>query len=137
MNPLFTPYVFIADDDDDDRFLLKISFGLHYPHCRLQFVNDGQDLLEQLEQTEHTPALIVLDLNMPRLNGFEVLESLRKSSKHMNTPVIMLTTSTNTDDRDLAFQLGAREFITKPLSLNQLEQIVGRFQKYWLSTAEK
>ncbi|QKZ13465.1 response regulator [Spirosoma sp. KUDC1026] len=136
MNVLPVPYVFIADDDDDDRFLLQISFSLHYPHCRLHFVNDGQDLLDQLAETEHTPALIVLDLNMPRLNGFEVLDSLRKDSRYVNTPVVMLTTSTNVDDRDLAFQLGARDFITKPLNLSQLEQIVGRFQKYWLQNAE-
>jgi CheY-like chemotaxis protein len=136
MNTLSVPYVLIADDDEDDRFLLQISFSLHYPHCRLQFVNDGQDLLDQLAQAEHTPALIVLDLNMPRLNGFEVLDSLRKDSHYRNTPVVMLTTSTNTDDRDLAFQLGAREFITKPLNLNQLEQIVSRFQKYWLQNTE-
>jgi CheY-like chemotaxis protein len=136
MNALPVPYIFIADDDEDDRFLLQISFSLHYPHCRLQFVNDGQDLLDQLALTEHTPALIVLDLNMPRLNGFEVLDLLRKNSRYAHTPVVMLTTSTNVEDRELAFQLGAREFITKPLNLNQLEQIVGRFQKYWLQNAE-
>jgi CheY-like chemotaxis protein len=136
MNTLPVPYVFIADDDEDDRFLLQISFSLHYPHCRLHFVNDGQDLLDHLAQTNQSPALIVLDLNMPRLNGFEVLESLRKNSQYASTPVVMLTTSANTDDRDLAFKLGAREFITKPLNLNQLEDIVSRFQKYWLQNAE-
>ena len=72
------PCVFIADDDEDDCYLLARAFREHSPECRLQFASDGEGLLETLAQSESLPNLILLDLNMPRLDGFEALQRLRQ-----------------------------------------------------------
>lgn len=85
--------VFIADDDEDDCYLLAQAFAQHSPQCQLQFFSDGQSLLEALSQRESPPALILLDLNMPRLNGFEALKALREQPAYSDTPIVMLTTS--------------------------------------------
>ncbi|AUD06740.1 response regulator [Spirosoma pollinicola] len=126
------PCVFIADDDEDDRYLLNLAFARHSPQCRLVFAHDGLDLLDALARYETSPELIILDMNMPRLNGFEALQALRQHSSYQRTPIVILTTSAAETDRQRAEQLGANEFITKPLKAELLGQIVTRLRVEWL-----
>ena len=130
-SPLFT-CVFIADDDEDDRYLLARAFAEHSPECRLQFAQDGMALLDALSQTEVAPALILLDLNMPRLNGFEALKVLRQHPLYQDTPIVMLTTSNEHGDRQQASALGATDFITKPMNGAILGEIVDQLRSKWL-----
>lgn len=127
------PYVFVADDDEDDHFLLHSAFARHSPQCRLVFAHDGLALLEALTQSISMPQLIILDLNMPRLNGFEALKQLREHSLYQHTPIIILTTSDSDEDRQKAQTLRATEFITKPMNGALLDQLVVRLQTDWLS----
>ena len=76
MNQNMYPCVFIADDDEDDRYLLNLAFAQHRPQCRLVFAHDGLAPLNALARYETIPELIILDMNMPRLNGFEALHAL-------------------------------------------------------------
>ena len=123
--------VFIADDDEDDRLLLKVAFDRHSPDCNLIFAEDGFTLLEALAQESVEPCLIILDLNMPRLNGFEALERLRRSPLYVSVPVVILTTSTEVSDQQRAYELGASEFQTKPLNLASLGQLVIHLRQQW------
>ncbi|GAB3805475.1 response regulator [Spirosoma humi] len=123
--------VFIADDDEDDRMLLRYAFAEHSPECHLLFAEDGLALLDALSEAETEPCLIILDLNMPRINGLEALQLLRHSPLYANKPIVILTTSNETVDRQRAFALGANEFLTKPLSMDLLGQMVLNLRKTW------
>ncbi|RZM10334.1 MAG: response regulator [Pedobacter sp.] len=126
------PCVFVADDDEDDRFLLHSAFAKNSPQCQLVFAHDGVALLEALAQSGSRPELIILDLNMPRLNGFEALKQLREHPVYQRTPIVMLTTSDSEQDRQRAQALGATEFITKPMSGTLLDQLVIQMRRDWL-----
>ena len=132
MNHTPPPCVFIADDDEDDCYLLARAFKEHSPECRLQFASDGAALLETLAQSESQPSLILLDLNMPRLNGFEALQRLRKNPLYQAIPVVILTTSDDQEDQQRACELGANEFITKPLDAQALGETVTQLRQTWL-----
>lgn len=123
--------VFVADDDEDDRLLLRYAFAQHSPECELIFAEDGLALLDALALLQSEPCLIILDLNMPRLNGFEALQVLRLNSQYAHTPVVILTTSSDTTDRQYAYALGANEYLTKPISLELLGQLVLHLRKVW------
>lgn len=132
MNQNATPCVFIADDDEDDSFLLTLAFNQHSSECQLNFSADGAALLEVLASRDTQPALIILDLNMPRVDGFEALRRLRENPLYQLTPIVILTTSAAEEDRQRANELGADEFITKPLHTAELGQTVRRLRSKWL-----
>jgi CheY-like chemotaxis protein len=123
--------VFVADDDEDDRFLLQLAFQQHSPECQLIFAQDGLVLLDALAQTDSHPCLIILDVNMPRLNGLEALSVLRSNPLYKDTPIAILTTSSAIDDRYRAYELGANDFISKPLSLEMFGPIIRKLRKNW------
>ncbi|MCK8490548.1 MULTISPECIES: response regulator [Spirosoma] len=131
MNQYATQAVFIADDDEDDRYLLQIAFREYCPACQLRFATDGLNLLDALTQTDIHPCLIILDMNMPRLNGLESLSVLRSNPLYQKTPIIILTTSSAAGDRQRAHELGANDFITKPLSLNLFGPIIHKLRETW------
>src|SRR5438132_12396350 len=92
--------------------------------CDLQFASDGEDVLDYLRRTgKHAnalesprPALILLDLNMPRKDGFEVLREIKADRDFRRIPVIVFTTSNRDDDVDSSYDLGASSYVTKPAS---------------------
>jgi two-component system response regulator len=99
----------------------------------LAFSGDGQAFLMQLQQAVRKPSLIVLDLNMPFLNGFETLRSIRADAGYQRIPVIILTTSNEERDKQKAFALGAAGFVTKPLKLDDLRLLVKSLCEEWLA----
>ena len=124
--------VLIADDDEDDCYLLERAFAQHSPECQLEFAQDGLALLAQLERSQSAPCLIVLDLNMPRLDGFETLTYLRAHPQYRTIPIVMLTTSEAEADREQAQALGADLFITKPIDNESLGQTVCQLRTAYL-----
>ena len=132
MNYTTAPCVFIADDDEDDCYLLARAFSEHSPECCLQFTHDGAALLETLAQSESQPSLILLDLNMPRLDGFEALQRLRQTPLYQTIPIVILTTSDARQDQQRARELGANDFITKPLDAQALGETVTQLRRTWL-----
>ena len=131
MTPTTTYRVFIADDDEDDRFLLDHAFKKSSPGSQLMFAEDGRALLDTLAQTQHEPCLIILDLNMPRLGGLEALKILRDHPRYQDIPIVVLTTSSSSEDRNRAMALGADDFITKPMNLAVLGRVVARLREEW------
>ena len=120
--------VLIIDDDEDDRFFMKQAFQADAPSTHLYLAADGQQALDLLSSTQPLPDVILLDLNMPGLNGFDVLQHLKQSSSCQSIPVIVLTTSTSEADQQRAQQLGAAEFITKPTTYDGLSAIAQRIR---------
>ncbi|MFD2938319.1 response regulator [Spirosoma flavum] len=120
--------VLIIDDDEDDRFFMEQAFKTDSPSTQLYLAPDGQQALDLLGSTRPLPDVILLDLNMPGLNGFEVLKRLKQSAHYQHIPVVILTTSDADTDQEQAHQLGATEFITKPTTYDGLSAIAQRIR---------
>ena len=117
-NPLV---LLIADDDPDDRLLVRLGLAAEHVANPLEEVMDGESLLARLrDETRPRPGLILLDLNMPRQNGFEILAELQASPDLRGIPVVVLTTSGSPDHRREVLAAGAVGFVTKPLTRKAL-----------------
>lgn len=107
--------ILVVDDDYEDRFIMEECFKELGHSDSVQFIEDGCVLLDHLTHTQsHIVSLIVLDLNMPRLNGTETLRALKNNPQFNNIPVIIFSTSVNEIEKTNCMQLGAIEYITKP-----------------------
>jgi CheY-like chemotaxis protein len=127
--------IFMADDDEDDRFLVKSVFDTNWLDCEMVFAADGVELLEKLDQSDAKPALILLDLNMPRMDGFSTLRNLRATPAYRSIPVIMFTTSSAPEHVIQSYELGANSFLTKPASYAELSQLIHQIRIFWLDLA--
>ncbi len=122
MHPSAKPLlIFYADDDADDRELFSEILDMVDDNHQLHLHNDGEELIQALRHPPH-PNLIFLDLNMPRKNGYQALKEMRASDSHQQTPVIIFTTSGDTQSITAARELGANMFISKPRSYTQFKQ---------------
>ena len=128
--------ILIVDDDEDDQFLIKTAFERDSSQYNLQFATDGRDVLENISSPQVLPDLILLDLNMPIMNGFDVLKHLKSSSSYRHVPIVVLTTSANESDINRAYELGANTFITKPVNHQALVDLAEQVRLYWFSLAE-
>ncbi|RKD18211.1 hypothetical protein BCY91_15505 [Pelobium manganitolerans] len=129
----------IADDDPDDRMIINDAFSESAYCDQLAFFEDGEQLLQTLKKKLATapstvPALLILDLNMPKVNGVEVLQSIKKNKSTSGIPVVILSTSKSERDKEKAIKLGANEFITKPISFDMMVEItrnlIEKYGKY-------
>ena len=117
--------VVYADDDPDDLELLTESFRNFASHVRVEIFADGVSALSyllNLTALEPVPCLIILDINMPRLDGKECLKKIREADRLHDVPVVLFTTSISDRDKEFAARHNAG-FITKPLSSAQMEII--------------
>lgn len=128
--------IYIAEDDEDDQFLLRTAFASASKACELVFFTNGEQLLNQLQETGPRPALVLLDLNMPVMDGFQTLQYLRQQDAYRTLPVVVLTTSSQRDDVMRAYSLGANSFITKPNQYVDLVKTVQHLQQFWLNLAQ-
>lgn len=131
--------ILMADDDEDDREMAKEALGLNHVHNPVYFVEDGEELTDYLHQrgkyadpdAAPRPGLILLDLNMPRKNGYEVLSEIKADPELRHIPVVVLTTSSEEDDVVDSYGLGANSYITKPSTFDGLVQVVEALNRYW------
>jgi CheY-like chemotaxis protein len=136
--------ILMAEDDDDDRLLTEEAFREADVSGIIQFVRNGEELLDYLCQRglyveamrAPRPALILLDLNMPKKDGREVLKEIKNNSLLKQIPVVVLTTSQDQTDIDLAYELGANSFIVKPTSFEALVKIIRALGDYWFEMVE-
>ncbi|MFN8302362.1 MAG: response regulator [Saprospiraceae bacterium] len=134
--------ILMADDDEDDRFLTQTAFEECNLECKLLFAKDGTEVLELLdneknksESVRELPNLILLDLNMPRKNGWQVLNELKSSESLKHIPVLIFTTSKSPEHVLMSYSLGANSFITKPSSYNTMLEVVQMINRYWNEVA--
>jgi len=137
------PILLIEDDEDDIR-LVQRAFSKGRIANKLYTVRDGEEAIEYLGNTGRytdraeapRPGIILLDLNMPKVNGHEVLKWLKGQEQLHSIPVVILTTSDETRDIDQAYNEGASTFITKPVEFSNFLDAVITLGKYWLKIAE-
>jgi CheY-like chemotaxis protein len=135
--------VLAAEDDESDAMLLRLAFKrAEIPHS-LIIVPDGQEAIDYLSGNppfadrlnSPLPALLLLDLKMPRLNGFDVLEWWRARDELRDLPVVVLSSSVHETDMDKARGMGAREYIIKPHGFSELTKLVQELCARWLPSA--
>ena len=136
--------ILMADDDEDDRLLaldaLKEGRVLNNLYC----VEDGVELLEYLRRegkfadpaTSPRPSLILLDLNMPRMDGREALQHIKTDPNLRSIPVVILTTSKEEEDMIRGYDLGAASYITKPVNFEGLVDLMRAIGRYWIEFVE-
>jgi CheY-like chemotaxis protein len=127
------PHVLIVDDNPADVNLLEFAFEANALPVRIDKAGDGlqaQQLLGSLADQRDCPQLILLDLNMPRANGFEVLKFLSSRGLCRQTAVVVLTTSDTKADRERCVTLGARAMVTKPTDVEGLLALVKSLERY-------
>jgi len=122
-------FVLYADDDTDDKDWVSEACAAIDKTLSLIFVENGRQVLDYLLKTgpDHFPALIVLDLNMPELDGRQTLRKLKTHPLYQQIPVAIVTTSTNRIDRDVCRQLGASLFLTKPDTHSEWQTVIQNF----------
>ncbi|MBN1960496.1 MAG: response regulator [Deltaproteobacteria bacterium] len=129
----------MADDDEEDRLLTKEAFKEARLNNELRFVEDGQELLDYLNHhgnysninANPLPDLILLDLNMPRMDGREALKEIKADPDLRHIPVVLLTTSKEEEDIIRSYNDGGNSFIVKPVSFSALIEVVIAINKYW------
>ena len=135
--------ILMAEDDADDRLLVKDALTECGLADNLRFVEDGEDLMDYLlRRGKHTepdapqPGLILLDLNMPRKDGREVLREIRAHPDLRRIPVIAFTTSKSDTDISALYDLGANSFICKPVAFEALVNVMTTLSRYWFGIVE-
>jgi CheY-like chemotaxis protein len=124
-------YILLGEDDIDDEELLKEVFLKIDPSFSLEFVNNGRDVITRLQEMEKhgMPCLIVLDYNMPTLNGAEILQELKGLKRFDKVPKIIWSTSDSNTYRTICLQLGACDYVLKPSNMQGLTEVA----RYMLS----
>ena len=129
--------ILLIDDSEADVYLFQEAFrGLQSIH-ELEIARDGEGALQHLHAAatrQDLPALILLDLNLPKLNGFEVLRAIRADSRLRLVPVIVVSSSSDVRQVRQAYELGANAYMVKPLA--DFVDLVGDFERFWLQRAE-
>jgi len=126
----------LVEDNEDDIVIIREAFADARLGNVLNTVRDGEEALAYLRQEgryqdAHRPGLVLLDINMPKKNGFEVLETIKAHPQLRSLPVIMLTTSDREEDIVHSYADGACSYIRKPVDLNQFNEVVKHFELYW------
>ena len=131
--------IVLADDDEDDVLLALDALNEVRLANDVKVVRDGVELMEMLRgrSREDLPQLILLDLNMPRKDGRQVLEEMREDPDLRAIPVVVLTTSTSPEDLQKAYDLGANSYISKPVTFHGLVEAMKVVRRYWFEIVER
>lgn len=132
--------IIVADDDTDDQFMLKEAFSSLNFDKEICTVENGEELLDYLNKRGKynnsslpVPKLILLDLNMPKIDGRQCLRLIKESKEFCKIPIIIFSTSNNPEDISQSYELGANSYIIKPYSYNELVDIIDVIKKYWFT----
>jgi CheY-like chemotaxis protein len=133
--------VLLVEDNQADVRLTREALREAGEDVRLSAVADGERALAYLRRIdgyaeEPRPDLVLLDLNLPRKNGLEVLEELRDDAELAAIPVIVLTSSAARSDVEACYARGANAFVVKPLELDAFMDLIGAIRGFWLEVAQ-
>jgi CheY-like chemotaxis protein len=135
--------ILIAEDDADDRYLLQTAFTEKGYPDKIVFVENGVEVLSYLDkvyQNAHAdeanlPGFILLDLNMPKKDGREVLKELKQHPVFKKIPVIIFTTTKNETEIKRCYEMGANSYVIKPISFDALLKVIENIRSFWFQTA--
>jgi len=136
--------ILIADDDQEDRMLAKDALEESRLANVVHFVEDGEELMHYLlnkgkysDKTKYPkPGIILLDLNMPKMDGREALKEIKSNTHLRAIPIVVLTTSKAEEDILKTYNLGVNSFITKPVTFESLVSVMKTVCKYWFEIVE-
>lgn len=123
--------ILVVDDDPEDRSILEDGFVESGINEAVQFEENGEKAISYLRaaaEEESLPCLIILDLNMPRMNGTQTLRSIKEDPRFRNITVLIYSTSLNPIEKDECLQLGAQEFVIKPVTYAESLKVVQFFK---------
>ena len=132
----------MADDDEDDRLLAQDALLESGTQAQLLFVSDGLELLDYLRRAQESPHevlapdLVLLDLNMPRLDGRAALLQIKNTPTLKSLPVVILTTSSAAADVASCYESGANSYVTKSVSFDGLVNTMRTLNHYWAETVQ-
>lgn len=129
-------YILLVEDNPDDEALALRALGKTGLVVRVEVARDGAEALVRLNDGERLPDLILLDLKLPKLSGFDVLRRLRSDPRTRLLPVIVLTSSSEEADILESYRLGANSYVRKPVDFSQFTRTVGELGHFWLLVNE-
>lgn len=128
--------ILLVEDNEGDILLTKEAFRETKTPCNITVARNGIEGLQALSKegfflNSPTPDLILLDINMPKMNGIEVLEKIKQNLNFVSIPVIMFSTSSSDEDVQKCYKLNANCFITKPVTFDHFVEIVYKIESFW------
>ena len=135
MNPI---HILLVEDNEGDVLLTRVALEEGQIDFRLSVANDGKEAIDFLNNADtltdtNMPELVLLDINLPKKNGHEVLKYIKGNERLKHIPVIMLTTSSSQKDIDTAYDNEANGFITKPSDANEFLSAITTIVKAWIA----
>lgn len=133
MNEILTE-ILIVDDNEQDTELAINALRRQLPGVGVLAVRDGAEALAVLtaRPASQAPRLVLLDLKMPKVDGFEVLRRVKGDDATRSIPMVVLTSSSVESDVQLAYSLGANSYVVKPMGFEEFTETLGRVGEYWL-----
>jgi CheY-like chemotaxis protein len=132
---LYRPEIYIADDDEDDVYFVKSAVKELDSKIELKHFSDGKKLLQGLKSSVNAlPKLILLDLNMPILDGKETLKLIRDNDNFRDLPIVVLSTSNYENERKLCYEYGANSYFTKPSDFPKYLEIMRNIKTKWIDS---
>lgn len=136
--------ILMAEDDPDDRLMAKEALEEVRLANELHFVENGEELLDFLKRrngyedpaASPRPGVILLDLKMPRVDGFDALEVIKEDPELRNIPVVVMTTSRADEDVIRSYDLGVSGYVTKPVTFEGLVEVMKALGQYWFEIVE-
>lgn len=133
--------VLLVEDDPGDVILTQEGLRASKLHINLHVVDNGEKALAFLHreppyEDAPRPGLIILDLNLPRVNGMEVLKEIKTNEDLQTIPTVILTTSRAEEDVVRSYKLGANCYVSKPLNLDEFVKVVGSIETFWFTVVE-
>lgn len=125
--------LYIVDDNNDYRFLLGRVFNRFLPQYAPRFFADGDELRQLVLAGGERPQVVLLDLDMPILNGYDTLLFLRGQPDWRYVPVVVMTSSTAGDEKTTCYKAGATSFMPKPNGLDDMKRVMETVCTYWLT----
>lgn len=121
----------LVEDDDDDIYFFKSACQNASQPLELIVLRDGVEFVEYVKHHSVHNTLFLLDLNMPKLSGFEALESINEHEKFKQMLIITYTTSSSDRDINKAYELGAKSYLLKPNSVSDIQHLIKQVTQYW------
>lgn len=122
-------HILLIEDDIDDIELLQIALTDNKINYRMDTIMEGSKVQDYIDNCSVLPSIIVMDFNLPKVHGREILTLIKNSSKLNQVPLIVLTTSAAREDAEFAMQKGAQHFITKPSTIKHFNETVATILK--------
>jgi CheY-like chemotaxis protein len=124
----------IVEDDVDDQNLFKMAYAKAGIKNELIIIKDGEDALQYIVNNKKAPFVIVSDINMPKMGGLELIKEIKENKERddfKSIPFLIMSSSQSENDIKNTYKVGAQGYFSKPLSVEELVELIVSIQKYW------